>query len=93
MLHDLARVLILGGRLKARSTIRWKRRYDPQIGPRQYQRTLRVLNGVTSETRPPPPRRGVSFSRAIGSRPRYYFNVNVLAIVTKINNNAYVTGM
>jgi len=25
--------------------------------------------------------------------PRYYFNVNVLAIVTKINNNAYATDM
>lgn len=61
---------------------------NPQIDLLRYQTTSWVLNGVASEF--------LSERFVLADHwqpPRYYFNVNVLAIVTKINNNAYVTSM
>lgn len=80
---DLARI---GLRRKQIQSIVIGRRYHSQIDLHRYQRTPRVLNGVTSEFL------SGHFVLATHWQPtRYYFNVNVLAIVTKINNNAYIT--
>lgn len=82
---DLARI---GLRRKQIQSMVVGRRYHSQIDLHRYQRTLRVLNGVTSEFL------SGRFVLAAHWQPtRYYFNVNILAIVTKINNNAYITDM